>query len=144
MSEEPASTNHSNPTKLGSTSRVSGTLEWGCAAPLAVAFTVFLVPSWQTWESANLPRATGEEMANRAFRLSQEAYEVLGFTATFPDQSIQNTVGSQSCYYGALRGMGKETIGGAYRMHHEVTDKTMTASMRTNEETERAASTFAG
>ncbi|MFJ4522735.1 hypothetical protein ACIP4Y_17585 [Streptomyces sp. NPDC088810] len=109
------------PAASGARSRGLGCL--GCAGLVFVAVVALFIQL--TWDSPrNLPRAAPEEMARRAFRHSQEAYEVLGFTRTVPPGGgrigvdAENTLGAGYCYDGGLLGLEDETIDGAYRIDH--------------------------
>ncbi|MCX4588096.1 hypothetical protein [Streptomyces sp. NBC_01481] len=70
------------------------------------------------------PRATPEAMGDRAARLSQEAYEVLGFDRAVPPGVVEPGVGTENsfstadCYPGGLEGMADEPVAGAYRLSH--------------------------
>jgi hypothetical protein len=104
---------------------VARALGIGCA--VLVAVPLLLVIAFLVWiavvtkDASDFPRAAPEEMADRAFARSQEAYDVLGFTRTVPPGveelgvSPENTLGSDYCYRG---GMTDETVDGAYRMGH--------------------------
>ncbi|WP_328676660.1 hypothetical protein OG905_23125 [Streptomyces sp. NBC_00322] len=70
------------------------------------------------------PRATPEAMGDRAARLSQEAYEVLGFDRAVPPGVVEPGVGTENsfstddCYPSGLEGMADEPVAGAYRLSH--------------------------
>ncbi|MFE0187856.1 hypothetical protein [Streptomyces sp. NPDC058989] len=109
------------PTESRAPSSARGTLGWGCAA-LVVAALVLVVPL--AWGSTDIPRVAPEDMANRAFQHSQEAYDVMRFKRTVEPGvetigvSTENTFGSSHCYDGGLLGLDDKTIDGAYRMSH--------------------------
>ncbi|MFJ8978531.1 hypothetical protein [Streptomyces sp. NPDC102282] len=75
------------------------------------------------WGSTDYPRVAPEDMADRVFQRSQEAYDVLGFTRTVRPGvedigvSPENTLGSGYCYSGGLFNLD-ETVDGAYRLSH--------------------------
>ncbi len=79
---------------------------------------------WNASDGTDLPRVAPEDMADRAFRHSQEAYDVLGFTRTVPagqesaDDAPYNTLGAQYCYDGGALGLEDRTVDGAYGMYH--------------------------
>ncbi|MFD9290582.1 hypothetical protein ACFWBV_20305 [Streptomyces sp. NPDC060030] len=93
-------------------------LGWG-GAVLLVACAVLVLNL--AGGSTDFPRAAPEDMADRAFQRSQEAYDVLEFTRTVAPGvedhgvSTENTLGSGYCYGG---GVSDETVDGAYRMSH--------------------------
>ncbi|MEU8703796.1 hypothetical protein [Streptomyces sp. NPDC048565] len=91
----------------------------GCAALVVVL--VLLVQL--AWGSSDFSRVAPEDMADRAFQRSQEAYDVMGFTRTVRPGvedigvSTENTLASGYCYSGGLLSLD-ETVDGAYRMSH--------------------------
>ncbi|MFF5494553.1 hypothetical protein [Streptomyces aquilus] len=106
----------------------AGALGCGCVALVALLGVVGLVFVGLAWGSAgapDYPRVAPEEMADRAFERSQEAYDVLGFTRTVPPGvekvgvSTENTFDSGFCYDGGLLGMDDKTVDGAYTMSHD-------------------------
>ncbi|KOX01368.1 hypothetical protein [Streptomyces sp. NRRL B-3648] len=110
------------PAASGTGSRGLGCL--GCAGLVFVAVVALFIQL--TWDSPrDLPRTAPGEMARRAVRHSQEAYDVLGFTRTVPPGAgrigvdAQNTLDAGDCYDGGLLGLEDETIDGAYEMGHD-------------------------
>jgi len=106
----------------------AGALGCGCVALVALLGFVVLLFVGLAWGSAgapDYPRVAPEEMAERAFERSQEAYDVLGFTRTVPPGvekvgvSTENTFDSGFCYDGGLLGMDDRTVDGAYTMSHD-------------------------
>lgn len=106
----------------------AGALGCGCVALVAllgVVVLLFVGLAWGSAGSPDYPRVAPEEMADRAFQRSQEAYDVLGFTRTVPPGvekvgvSTENTFDSGFCYDGGLLGMDDRTVDGAYAMSHE-------------------------
>ncbi|MEU6664789.1 hypothetical protein [Streptomyces sp. NPDC046727] len=104
-------------------------LGFGClgVGGLVLLFVLCLVVSlvWNAQDGTDLPRVAPEEMASRAFRNSQEAYDVLGFTRTVPPGverhgvGTENTLGAQYCYDGGLLGLEDKTVDGAYGLYHD-------------------------
>ncbi|GAA3903316.1 hypothetical protein GCM10022244_11920 [Streptomyces gulbargensis] len=97
----------------------------GCGfAALALVLVPLVLLVGLSWGSTDFPRVPPEEMANRAFQRSQEAYTVLGFTRTVepgvedPGVSTENTFGAGFCYDGGLLGMEDRTVDGASSMSH--------------------------
>ncbi|WP_031081492.1 hypothetical protein [Streptomyces sp. NRRL WC-3549] len=93
-----------------------------CAALVVLALIIQFARG--AWGAADFPRVAPEDMADRVFQRSQEAYGVLGFTRTVEPGvevlgvSTENTLGSGSgCYGGGLFDL-EETVDGAYRMSH--------------------------
>ncbi|MEV3932992.1 hypothetical protein [Streptomyces sp. NPDC049944] len=88
----------------------------------ALAFVCVLAFRF-AWGSADYPRVAPQDMADRAFQQSQEAYDVLGFTRTVQPGvedlgvSTENTLGSDYCYSGGLFNLD-ESVDGAHRMSH--------------------------
>ncbi|MGW0961545.1 hypothetical protein ACWD4K_21560 [Streptomyces gelaticus] len=108
-----------------SPSSVFGTFGCGCAALVVVpVLALVALLAWVFSGSADIPRAAPEEMADRAFQRSQEAYDVMGFDRTVKPGvedigvSTENTLGSDYCYDGGLLGLEDKTVDGAYRMSH--------------------------
>ncbi|MFI9046022.1 hypothetical protein [Streptomyces sp. NPDC053427] len=103
-----------------SLSSVLGRLGCGCAALVVVLIVVVKL----AWGSTDIPRIAPEDMASRAFRQSQEAYDIVGLKRTVKPGvenigvSTENTYGSSFCYDGGLLGLEDKTIDGAYRMSH--------------------------
>ncbi|WP_189978889.1 hypothetical protein [Streptomyces capoamus] len=110
------------PAASGTGSRGLGCL--GCAGLVFVAVVALFVQL--TWDSPrDLPRVAPGEMARRAVRHSQEAYDVLGFTRTVPPGARRTGVGAENtlragdCHDGGLLGLEDKTVDGAYRMVHD-------------------------
>ncbi|MFD5035563.1 hypothetical protein ACFWNI_00275 [Streptomyces sp. NPDC058377] len=110
------------PTPTTSRSRSSVLAILGCvSAALAVACVLVAQLAWGS--TTDFPRIAPEEMADRAFQRSQEAYDVMGFTRIVEPGvedigvSTENTLGSGYCYGGGLFSLD-ETVDGAYRMSH--------------------------
>ncbi|WP_405733374.1 hypothetical protein OG885_19925 [Streptomyces sp. NBC_00028] len=106
----------------------AGALGCGCAVLvvlLGVLVLVFVQLTWGSAGAADHPRVAPEEMAERAFERSQEAYGVLGFTRTVRPGvekvgvSTENTFDSGFCYDGGLLGLDDRTVDGAYTMSHD-------------------------
>ncbi|MFE1444705.1 hypothetical protein [Streptomyces olivaceoviridis] len=109
----------------GSGARSLGLGCLGCAGLLFVAVVaLFFQLTWNAQDATDLPRVAPEEMADRVFGHSQEAYDVLGFTRTVPPGvervgvGTENTVDAGYCYDGGLLGLEDKTVDGAYRMSH--------------------------
>ncbi|MEU5533731.1 hypothetical protein [Streptomyces sp. NPDC020362] len=91
---------------------------------LSVVLVVVVLLASSSWGSTDFPRAAPENMATRAFRQSQEAYDVLGFKRTVQPGvedvgvSTENGYGSDFCYDGGLLGLEDKTVDGAYRLSH--------------------------
>ncbi|MGW0122277.1 hypothetical protein [Streptomyces sp. NPDC003327] len=102
---------------------LTGALGCGGAALLAVLVLVGTL-AWAAHDATDYPRVAPEEMANRAFQRSREAYGILGFTRTIAPGvekigvSTENTFGASSCYDGGLLGLADETVDGASSMSH--------------------------
>ncbi|MFD3418303.1 hypothetical protein [Streptomyces decoyicus] len=125
MPEETAPTDTPTaPTESGSGASSSAlkTLGCGCSALVALVLIVPLV--WASWRSTDFPRAAPADMADRAFRHSQEAYDLVGFKRTVKPGvkdigvSTQNTLSSSFCHDGGLTGLEDKTVDGAYQMSH--------------------------
>ncbi|MFI9827086.1 hypothetical protein ACIHIX_05320 [Streptomyces sp. NPDC051913] len=106
----------------------AGALGCGCAVLvvlLGVLVLVFVQLTWGSAGAADYPRVAPEEMAERAFERSQEAYGVLGFTRTVRPGvekvgvSTENTFDSGFCYDGGPLGLDDKTVDGAYTMSHD-------------------------
>ncbi|WP_329336230.1 hypothetical protein OG866_18980 [Streptomyces sp. NBC_00663] len=106
----------------------AGALGCGCAVLvvlLGVLVLVFVQLTWGSAGAADYPRVAPEEMAERAFERSQEAYDVLGFTRTVRPGvekvgvSTENTFDSGFCYDGGPLGLDDKTVDGAYTMSHD-------------------------
>ncbi|MFI7408925.1 hypothetical protein ACIBU0_09690 [Streptomyces sp. NPDC049627] len=116
------------PTGSRSPSSVPGALGCGCAAVVGMALLAVLVPilmiAWDSRGSTDFPRVAPEDMASRAFRHSQEAYDVMGFRRTVEPGvedigvSPENTFGSGFCWDGGPLGLEDRTVDGAYRLSH--------------------------
>lgn len=124
MPEETAPANTTTaPAEPGARSSGRGTLGCGGAALVVVLVVVVLI-AWGSWASTDMLRVAPENMANRAFQRSQEAYDVMGFKrAVKPGVedigvSTENTFSSGFCYDGGLLGLEDKTVDGAYRMSH--------------------------
>ncbi|WP_327734204.1 hypothetical protein OG749_10230 [Streptomyces nojiriensis] len=97
-----------------------GTL--GCGGAALVGVLVLVVAL--AWGSTDFQRVSPEEMADRALRRSQQAYEVMGFKRTIEPGvedigvSTENTFDSGFCYDGGLLGLDDRTVDGAYSMRH--------------------------
>ncbi|MGW3460787.1 hypothetical protein ACWDE9_14845 [Streptomyces olivaceoviridis] len=109
----------------GSGARSLGLGCLGCAGVLLVAVVALLIRlAWNAEDATDFPRVAPEEMADRVFGHSQEAYDVLGFTRTVRPGAervgvgTQNTVDAGYCYDGGLLGLEDKTVDGAYRMSH--------------------------
>jgi hypothetical protein len=128
MPEETAPIAPVAPAESGAPSSVLKSLGCGCAALVALVALVVIVPlagaAWSSWGSTDFERVAPEEMGDRAFRRSQEAYDVLGFKrAVQPGVedhgvSTENTFSSSYCYDGGPLGMEDKTVDGAYAMSH--------------------------
>ncbi|MFI5767856.1 hypothetical protein ACIA74_04780 [Streptomyces sp. NPDC051658] len=113
------------PTEAGSPSSVPGAVGCGCAALLLVpVLALVALLAWFLSGSTDMPRVAPEEMADRAFQRSQEAYDLVGFKRTVVPGvedigvSTENTFGSDYCYDGGLLGLEDKTVDGAYQMSH--------------------------
>ncbi|MFB7214478.1 hypothetical protein [Streptomyces sp. NPDC056255] len=113
------------PTGSKSSSSVLGALGCGCAALLVIPVVVLVILLSGAFSgSTDFPRVAPEEMADRAFQRSQEAYGLMGFTRTVRPGveklgvSTENTLSSGYCYDGGLLGLEDKTVDGAYRMSH--------------------------
>ncbi|MBL1081670.1 hypothetical protein JK359_06705 [Streptomyces actinomycinicus] len=112
--------------RAGSVARAFGLGCLGCGGvALAAVLALVLVLMWNASDGTDLPRVAPEDMADRAFRHSQEAYDVMGFTRTVQPGvedagvSPQNTLGAEYCYDGGTFGLEDKTVDGAYRLYHE-------------------------
>ncbi|MFD3577472.1 hypothetical protein [Streptomyces sp. NPDC058644] len=97
----------------------------GCAALVVLVLVALVVPlALRSEGSTDFPRVAPEDMADRAFQRSQEAYDVLGFTRSVKPGfeeigvSTENTFGSGLCYDGGPLGMEDKTVDGAYSANH--------------------------
>ncbi|MFJ9417286.1 hypothetical protein ACIRPT_24310 [Streptomyces sp. NPDC101227] len=123
MPQETAPTETTIPAESGARSSVLGALGCGCAA-LVVVLVLVIQFAWGSWGSTDIPRVVPEEMAARAFKRSQEAYDVVGFKRTVKPGverlgiSTENTFSSDFCHDGGLLGLEDKAIDGAYRMNH--------------------------
>ncbi|MFF1645365.1 hypothetical protein [Streptomyces sp. NPDC058240] len=113
------------PTGSRSPSSVLGALGCGCVALVVVpVLALVALLAWFLSGSTDMPRVAPEEMADRAFQRSQEAYDLVGFKRTVEPGvekigvSTENTLSSGYCYDGGLLGLEDKTIDGAYRMSH--------------------------
>ncbi|MFF2899846.1 hypothetical protein [Streptomyces sp. NPDC057966] len=102
-----------------------GALGCGCAALLLVPVVALVaLVAWASFGSTDIPRAAPEEMADRAFQRSREAYDLMGFERTVEPGvekigvTTENTLRSDYCYDGGLLGLEDKTVDGAYRMSH--------------------------
>ncbi|MFI9242218.1 hypothetical protein ACIGXF_06445 [Streptomyces sp. NPDC053086] len=98
----------------------------GCGGLVLVAVLALVgMLLWNASNGTDYPRVEPQDMANRAFRDSREAYGAMGFTRTLPpgagDIGVdpQNTLGAEYCYDGGPLGLEDKTVDGAYRMYHE-------------------------
>ncbi|MEU7058257.1 hypothetical protein [Streptomyces sp. NPDC046197] len=111
------------PTKSESPRAVLRGLGCGCAALVVVLVLVVQLASG-SWGSTDIPRVAPEDMASRAFQLSQDSYDVMGFKRVAQPGvekigvSTENTFSSEFCYDGGLLGLEDKTVDGAYRMNH--------------------------
>ncbi|MFF8913604.1 hypothetical protein ACF08M_09830 [Streptomyces sp. NPDC015032] len=113
------------PTGARSPSSVLGAFGCGCAALVGVpVLGLVALLAWFFSGSTDIPRVAPEEMADRAFQRSQEAYDLMGFKRTVEPGvedigvSTENTLGSGYCYDGGLLGLEDKTVDGAYQMSH--------------------------
>lgn len=97
----------------------------GCAGVVLFALIVMIgVLSWRWSEATDFPRVAPEEMADRAFQRSQEAYDVLGFERTVEPVAgtagagTDNSFSSDYCYDNGPLGLEDRTVDGAYGMNH--------------------------
>ncbi|GHE11866.1 hypothetical protein [Streptomyces alanosinicus] len=111
------------PVGSGAPSGVIGCL--GCGGLVLVLIAVFVVQfGWKSWESTHLDRVAPQDMADKAFRYSQEAYTTLGFGRPVPPggggqgDGTGNGFSADYCYDGGLLGMEDKTVDGAYRLNH--------------------------
>jgi hypothetical protein len=96
----------------------------GCGGLVLVAVLALVgMLLWNAPDGRDLPRVAPREMADRAFRNSQEAYDVMGFTRAvqpgWGEAGPRNTLGAQYCYDGGPLGLEDRTVDGAYGMSHE-------------------------
>ncbi|MGW2028401.1 hypothetical protein ACWCPC_40900, partial [Streptomyces decoyicus] len=126
MPEETAPTNTAtDPTDSGSSSSVLKSLGCGCAMLVVLVLIVPLAwASWGSTDSPQFPRTAPEDMADRAFQHSQEAYDLIGFKRTVEPGvkdigvTTQNTLSASVCHDGGLTGLEDKTVDGAYQMSH--------------------------
>ncbi|CAM5263925.1 hypothetical protein STENM36S_07207 [Streptomyces tendae] len=105
-------------------SSLPGALGCGCLAIVAAVLAVLVPLAWNNRGGADFPRVAREDMADRAFGASREAYDVLGFDRTVEPGARDRGVGTENafdsgpCYDGGFLGMEDKVVEGAYRMHH--------------------------
>ncbi|MGJ5754125.1 hypothetical protein FB563_2279 [Streptomyces puniciscabiei] len=125
MTEETTTPSPATPDSAdsGGRSLVLGCL--GCGGLALVGVLVLVVRlAWSSWGATDFPRVAPEEMAGRALRYSQEAYDVMGFTrpvqpgAGRAGAGTEDTFSADPCYDGGLLGLEDKTVGGAYRLYH--------------------------
>ncbi|GAA2772337.1 hypothetical protein GCM10010521_57980 [Streptomyces rameus] len=124
----PPATPPAGPALGGPVVRALGAGCLGCGGLVLVAVLALVgVLLWNASDGTDLPRVAPREMADRAVRNSQEAYDVMGFTrALQPGEEpgeggagTRNTLGAQYCYDGGPLGLEDRTVDGAYGMYHE-------------------------
>ncbi|MFC8224624.1 hypothetical protein [Streptomyces sp. NPDC057287] len=122
MTEEAATAPPTDtPAPVPTGSRTGSLVRWALGGVALVVVCVLGVRF--AWGSTDYSRVAPEDMADRAFQRSQEAYDVMGFTRTVQPGvedigvSTENTLGSGYCYSGGLLNLD-ETVDGAYRMSH--------------------------
>ncbi|MER6734940.1 hypothetical protein [Streptomyces puniciscabiei] len=124
MSEE-TTTPSPDPAPAGSGGRSLALGCLGCGGlALAVVLVIVGLLVRNSWGSTDYPRVGPQEMAGRAFRYSQEAYDVMGFTRPVqpgaePDGAgTEDTFSADYCYDGGPLGLEDKTVDGAYRLYH--------------------------
>ncbi|MGW6904888.1 hypothetical protein [Streptomyces sp. NPDC054940] len=97
----------------------------GCAGVALFALIITVgVLSWRSSEATDFPRVAPEDMADRAFQRSQEAYDVLGFERTVEPvageagSGTDNSFSADYCYDNGPLGLEDRTVDGAYAMSH--------------------------
>ncbi|MFF4690907.1 hypothetical protein [Streptomyces sp. NPDC001307] len=98
----------------------------GCGG-VALALVLVLVGTLalNSCGATDYPRIAPNDMADRVFRRSQEAYDIMGFTRTVPPGvervgvSPENTLDAEYCYDGGPLGLEDKTVDGAYRLYHD-------------------------
>ncbi|MFF6980279.1 hypothetical protein ACFZAV_21755 [Streptomyces sp. NPDC008343] len=116
-------------TEARSSSSVRTAFGCGCVAligvPLVAVLVLIVTLAWDNRGSTDFPRVAPEDMANRAFQRSQEAYDVMGFKrAVEPGVqalgvSTENTFSSELCWTSGMLGLEDKTVDGAYGMSHD-------------------------
>ncbi|MFI2430649.1 hypothetical protein [Streptomyces sp. NPDC018693] len=101
---------------------------WGCVALIAVpalaVLALLATLAWSARGSTDFPRTAPEDMANRVFQHSQEAYDTLGFDRILrpaperPGTSPENTFSSAYCWDNGPLGLDDKTVDGAYQLSH--------------------------